>query len=76
MEETTKKQSNDNKFSSINKVRVLSVLAVLFVTLVLGFFILRERYVQTLEIGENYLSVFWVNVKYMISTLVINFLII
>lgn len=59
-----------------NKVRMYIVIAVSIITAIVGIIMFRGTYLETLEIGENYISVFWQNVKHMSITLIINFTII
>ncbi|MBP3255741.1 MAG: UPF0182 family protein [Clostridia bacterium] len=59
-----------------NKIRMYLVIAVSIVTLIIGIIMFRGTYLETLEIGEEYIGVFWQNVKNMGITLVINFAII
>ena len=58
------------------KTRMLIVLSVAIATLIIGYILFRGTYLETLEIGEKYVDIFWKNIKYMSVTLVINFLII
>ena len=45
-------------------------------TAVVAYVMLRGTYLETLEIGEIYVNSFWQNVKYMVITLVVNFVVI
>ena len=64
----------DNKIKY--KTRVLIVLSVAIATLIIGYILFRGTYLETLEIGEKYVDIFWKNIKYMSITLVLNFLVI
>lgn len=58
------------------KKRVIFVLLVTLITAIVAYVIFRGNYLETLEIGENYINVFWQNVRYTTITLVVNFLIV
>ena len=58
------------------KIRFFVVLTVAIITLIISYIVFRGTYLETVEIGEQYISIFWLNVKYMITTLVVNFSII
>ena len=57
------------------KIRKWIVLIFLLIAIAVSYIIYRGNYLETLELGENYLSVFWKNVVYQISTFMINFII-
>lgn len=59
-----------------SKKRLLIVLAVAILTIIIGYILFRGSYLEMLEIGENYVNVFWKNIQYMSITLLINFAII
>lgn len=59
-----------------SKKRLLIVLAVTILTIIIGYILFRGSYLEMLEIGENYVNVFWKNIQYMSITLLINFAII
>lgn len=59
-----------------NRIRMYLVIAVSIIALIIGIIMFRGTYLETLEIGEEYIGVFWQNVKHMTITLVINFAII
>ena len=56
-----KTQVNPEKKS---KTRMLLVLLFLVVVAIIGYIALRGQYLELLEIGENYTSVFWQNLTY------------
>jgi len=75
----TFKQSDikDNSSKTQNKKRrpfIVLIFAIL--TLIVAYILFRGTYLETLEIGEEYISVFWQNIKYMSITLVANFILI
>ena len=43
------------------KTRMLLVLLFLVIVAIIGYIALRGQYLELLEIGENYTSVFWQN---------------
>lgn len=67
-----KTQVNPEKKS---KTRMLLVLLFLVVVAIIGYIALRGQYLELLEIGENYTSVFWQNLTYKSVAFVISFVI-
>ena len=57
-----------------NKKRIIFVLFSIVLSLIIAYIIFRGTYLETLEIGENYISIYWQNIKYMSITLLINFI--
>lgn len=55
------------------RMRFFLVLAVAIMAFIIGYIIFRGTYLETMEIGENYISVFWQNIEYMTMTLLLNF---
>ena len=47
------------------KTRMLLVLLFLVIVAIIGYIALRGQYLELLEIGENYTSVFWQNLTYL-----------
>ncbi len=58
-----------------NKTRMLLVLLFLAVVAVIGYITLRGEYLELLEIGSNYTSVFWQNLTYKSVVFAISFVI-
>ena len=56
-----------------NKKRVVLVIAFLILFAVYVAVNVRGEYLQTLEIGEQYVEVFKQNLKYKVSVIVVNF---
>ena len=50
---TTKK---DNK-------RIIIVLAFILLAILIGYVLFRGKYLEVLEIGEEYVEIFWKNIK-------------
>lgn len=69
-----KKEENTPKKKS--KIRLIIVLMVAALASIVGYVMFRGTYLETLEIGENYINVFWQNLKYMAITLGVNFAVI
>ncbi len=65
-----KKQKNETK-----KTRKLLVLAFLAIAIIVAYTIYRGEYLETLELGQQYLSVFWQNLVYRFATFGANFII-
>lgn len=75
MEDTEKqKKSIIEIVSGKRKLRKWIVLAFLVLTIIISYVIYRGNYLETLELGSAYLSVFWKNLIYQISTFTVNFL--
>ena len=71
---------NDIKANQLNnpkKSRARMYIVLLFILLVaiVGYVIYRGEYLEILEIGEQYLSIFWQNVNYTAITFGINFIV-
>lgn len=58
-----------------SKTRMYIVLLFILLTLLIGYVIFRGEYLETLEIGEQYISIFWQNVHSNAITFGINFII-
>lgn len=58
-----------------SKVRMHIVLAFILMIAILGYIIFRGQYLETLEIGEQYISIFWQNLNSTAITFGINFII-
>lgn len=57
------------------KSRMYLVLLFLALTTVVMYVIYRGNYLEILELGENYLPIFWRNIAYMSITFIVNFLV-
>ena len=75
-EKSTKTVTTDKKVEAPkkSKIRMIVVIAFLIVFALATFISLRGSYLETLEIGENYLEVFWKNVRYKYVTMAVVFL--
>ena len=74
------KEENKNEENQIvkaenktSKLRRRIVLAVFAIALIIFYVIERGEYLEIKEIGENYISIFWKNIAYMATTVIINF---
>ncbi len=70
---------NDIKASQLNnpkksKARMYIVLLFILLVAIVGYIIYRGEYLEVLEIGEQYLSIFWQNVNYTAIAFIINFI--
>ena len=67
--------SKDKKIKfSINKIKKWAVLVFIILIALVGYINYRGEYLEILELGEQYLSIFWQNLSYNIATLFINFI--
>lgn len=78
MEENKQQIETEEKIivNKKSKTRFFVVLTVAVIAFIITYIIFRGTYLETLEIGENYISVFWQNVKYMSITIAINFVVV
>ena len=67
-------KENINNHPKKSKARMYIVLLFILLVAIVGYIIYRGEYLEILEIGENYLSIFWQNVNYTAITFVINFI--
>ena len=70
MQEKKKEEEKAKK----SKNRMYVVLLFLLLTAMLGYIFFRGEYLETLEIGEQYVSIFWQNLNYSAITFAINFI--
>lgn len=61
------------KIKNKSRTRLFIVLTVMAISIIIGYIIFRGSYLETLEIGEKYINIFWQNIKYMSITLLCNF---
>ncbi len=70
-----KQDSNTaTKTKKKSKRRMFIVLFFIVLVAVIGYIFFRGEYLEILEIGEEYVDIFWQNVNYMSITFVINFI--
>lgn len=69
-------QNTEKKITKTKKTRRLIVLIFLAIAIIVTYTIYRGEYLETLELGEQYLSVFWQNLIYEFATFGISFVII
>ena len=69
------KQKNKTKIAAKikNKKRLFAVLGVLLLAIIVAYILFRGSYLEMLEVGENYIEVYWQNIKYMALTFITNF---
>ena len=73
----TKENSNNKQSKKIakkNKNRMYIVLLFIFIIAVIGYIVFRGEYLEILETGEQYISIFWQNINYTAITFGINFI--
>ena len=66
---TSKKNANKK-----SRTRMYIVLLFILAVVLIGYIIFRGEYLEILEIGEEYISIFWQNVNYAAITFGINFI--
>ena len=68
-------QINKEKVKVKNSKKRMIIVSIVFViALIVAYVLFRGTYLETIEIGEQYISVFWQNIKYTTITFIINFL--
>ena len=78
-EKDTKNTTNSNQKENKTKnkrSRMYLVLLFIALTAIIMYVIYRGEYLEILELGENYLPIFWQNITYGAITFLVNFLII
>ena len=73
MEQTQNPEKLQKK--DLKSKRKWIVLAFLIITVIVAYFIYRGSYLETLELGKQYISIFWQNLVYKLVTFGINFVI-
>lgn len=73
--DTNSTQSNKTVHRKKSKARMYIVLLFILVVAIVGYVIYRGEYLEILEMGEEYISIFWQNVNYSVITFGINFLV-
>lgn len=69
------KQEQKNVKKITNKKRNIIVLVAGLIAIIVSYILFRGSYLETLEIGEEYIDSFWANVQYVSITFIINFMI-
>ena len=72
---SVQKQSQKRTKKKKNRVRMYIVLAFILLVAIVGYVIYRGEYLEILELGEEYTSIFWQNVNYSALAFIINFII-
>lgn len=67
-------QTNNTKTKK-GRTRMYIVLLFIAIVAIVGYVIYRGEYLEILEIGEEYISIFWQNVNYTAITFGINFIV-
>ena len=68
-----RKEQEQIKNAKKSKKRMYIVLLFILAVVLIGYVIFRGEYLEILEIGEEYISIFWQNVNYTAITFGINF---
>ena len=71
MEQTQNPEQLQKK--DLKSKRKWIVLAFLIIAVIVAYFIYRGNYLETLELGEQYISIFWQNLIYKLATFGVNF---
>ena len=74
-EEINDKISEDNKKKKNSKVRMILVIVFLLLFAMVSYVQLRGSYLEYLELGENYTSIFYTNLTYKYAIMTINFVV-
>ena len=72
--EQSKQNGKEGNKQKKSKARMHIVLLFILLVAIVGYIIYRGEYLEILEIGENYLSIFWQNVNYTAIAFIINFI--
>lgn len=75
-EQNKKEEAKVNENKKQNKVRKTIVTIVLILAAIILYIIERGQYLEIKEIGENYLPIFWQNLRNISITAILNFIII
>ena len=74
--ETKDKQAKTSQTKGqANKIRIWIVLLFLVLTVLIAYVIYRGNYLETLELGEQYLSIFWQNLTNQVVAFLVNFIV-
>ena len=74
-EAETQKSKNKMEKPKKRKIRAYLVLLFILIVAIVGYIVFRGEYLETVEIGQQYVSIFWQNVNYTAITFGINFII-
>ena len=72
---STKATEKSVEVKKKSKTRRWIVLGFLFIAILVAYIIYRGDYLETLELGEQYISIFWQNLSYNLITFLVNFVI-
>lgn len=75
-EQNKKEETKTNEKHKQNKIRKTIVTIVLILAAIILYIIERGQYLEIKEIGENYLPIFWQNLRNISITAILNFIII
>ncbi len=72
--ESKTKEENKSLFKKLCKSRKWIVLAFLLIAILVSYIIYRGNYLETLELGEQYLNIFWQDLVFQLVTFTTNFI--
>ena len=75
-EQNKKEETKTSENHKQNKIRKTIVTIVLILAAIILYIIERGQYLEIKEIGENYLPIFWQNLRNISITAILNFIII
>ena len=75
-EQNKKEETKTSEKHKQNKIRKTIVTIVLILAAIILYIIERGQYLEIKEIGENYLPIFWQNLRNISITAILNFIII
>lgn len=73
-EENKTQTKQPKNIKSNSKIRMIIVILFAIIVAIVSYVIMRGKYLQVLEIGQNYTQVFWTNVRIKALTIIITFL--
>lgn len=73
-EENKAKTKQPKTINNNSKIRMIIVILFAILVAIVSYVIMRGKYLQVLEIGQNYTEVFWTNVRIKTITIFVTFL--
>ena len=72
MKSNIEEKNNQTQEKKFNRKKI--VIIITLIALLVAGVIFRGNYLETRELGAEYLNVFWRNTAYLASTIIINFI--
>ena len=69
----TENSNNEEKPKKKSKIRMILVIAFILIFAIVSYIQTRGSYLEYLELGENYLDIFYTNLIYKYAIMAINF---